>query len=241
VVLQLSGTEGMPRSSHAARGRGEDRPGYDKQHRPGKSIYTREQLEEFARFQDSQGTRKAYLAETAERAYIGRNEKGEWGLALGSAAQVSLIDLVGVNFFPLYRVVGLMVFFLSILLLVWGGLRLVVTVFLRVAIIIWYKGCGIWVLTAFCGTLFQLAVSPFNWIDTAMQDVGRRVGLMLESEAARGPEAEEMDEQNMEDLREKYPWWQGGQGRGGLTAPARDSGTEAEDTVNLTQGKSAKV
>jgi hypothetical protein len=32
----------------------------------GKSIYSKEQLEEFARFQDSQGTRKAYLAETAE-------------------------------------------------------------------------------------------------------------------------------------------------------------------------------
>jgi hypothetical protein len=67
----------------------------------GKSIYTKEQLEEFARFQDSQGIRKAYLAETAEMAYIRRNEKGEWGLALGSAVQVSLIDLVGVNFFPL--------------------------------------------------------------------------------------------------------------------------------------------
>ncbi len=52
----------------------------------GKRIYTREQLKEFARFLDSQGTRKAYLAETAEMAYIGRNEKGEWGLALGSAA-----------------------------------------------------------------------------------------------------------------------------------------------------------
>jgi hypothetical protein len=110
----------------------------------GKSIYTKEQLEEFARFQDSQGTRKAYLAETAEMAYIGRNEKGEWGLALGSAVQVSLIDLVGVNFFPLYRVVGPTVFFLSLLLLVWGGLRLVVTVFLRVAIIIGTvdAGCG---------------------------------------------------------------------------------------------------
>jgi hypothetical protein len=60
----------------------------------GKSIYTKEQLEEFARFQDSQGTRKVYLAETAEMAYIGRNEKGEWGLALGSATQGSLIDLV---------------------------------------------------------------------------------------------------------------------------------------------------
>ncbi len=48
----------------------------------GKSIYTQEQLDEFARFQDSQGTRKAYLAETAEMAYMGRNERGEWGQPL---------------------------------------------------------------------------------------------------------------------------------------------------------------
>ncbi len=32
----------------------------------GKSIYTQEQLDEFACFQDSQGTRKAYLAESAD-------------------------------------------------------------------------------------------------------------------------------------------------------------------------------
>jgi hypothetical protein len=42
----------------------------------GKIIYTKEQLDEFARFQDSQGTRKAYLAETAELAYTGRTESG---------------------------------------------------------------------------------------------------------------------------------------------------------------------
>jgi hypothetical protein len=54
-------------------------------------------------------------------AYIRINGKGEWGLALGSAAQGSLIDLVGVNIFPLYRAVGPMIFFLSLLLLVWGG------------------------------------------------------------------------------------------------------------------------
>ncbi len=59
----------------------------------GKSIYTQEQLDEFARFQDSQGTRKAYLAETAEMAYIGRNERGEWGLAPSTAAQGSLLML----------------------------------------------------------------------------------------------------------------------------------------------------
>jgi hypothetical protein len=69
----------------------------------GKSIYTQEQFDEFARFQDSQGTRKVYLAETAEMAYIGRNERGEWGLALSTAAQGSLIDIVGANLFSLVQ------------------------------------------------------------------------------------------------------------------------------------------
>jgi hypothetical protein len=114
----------------------------------GKSINNKEQLEEFARFQESQGTRKAYLAKTAELAYTSRNEKGEWGLALSSAAQGSLIDIVGASFFPLYRVVGPMIFFLSLMLLVWGALRLMVTVLVRVIVIVRCKGCGIWVLTA---------------------------------------------------------------------------------------------
>ncbi len=120
-------------------------------------------------------------------AYTGRNEKGEWGLALGSAAQGSLIDLVAVSFFPLYKVVGPMIFFLSLLLLVWGGLRLIITIFLRIVIIVRYKGCGIWVLTAFWGTLFQLAVSAFSWINAAMEDVGMKVGQMMETEAACEP------------------------------------------------------
>ncbi len=51
-------------------------------------------------------------------------------------------------------------------------MRLVVPIFLRVAIIVRYRGCGVWVLTAFWGTLFQLAASPFNWIDKIKEEVG---------------------------------------------------------------------
>jgi hypothetical protein len=118
-------------------------------------------------------------------AYIGRNERGEWGLALSTAAQGSLIDIMGANFFPLYRVVGPMIFFSSLLLLVWGGLRLVVTVLVRVIVIVRCKGCGLWVLTALWGTLFQLAISPFSWMDEAMEGVGEQVGEMIETEAQR--------------------------------------------------------
>jgi hypothetical protein len=156
-------------------------------------------------------------------AYTGRNEKGEWGLALSSAAQGSLIDIAGASFFPLYRVVGPMIFFLSLLLLVWGGLQLIITVLLRVIIIVRCKGCGIWVLTAFWGTLFPLAISPFSWVDAAMEGVGVRVGQMMETEAAREPEEGEARKRSlsMEDLRKKYSWWPIGHGKEGSTNPPK--------------------
>ncbi len=56
-----------------------------------------------------------------------------------------------------------------------------------------------------------------------------------------GPEAEETDEQNVENLRKKYPWWLGSQGGGEPTAPARGPGAETEDILSLAQGKSTKV
>jgi hypothetical protein len=103
--------------------------------------------------------------------------------------------------------VGPLIFFLSLLLKVWGGLQFVVTVCLRVAIIVRYKGCGVLVLTAFWGMLFQLAVSPFNWIDGVMEDVAHRVSRMLDNEAMREPNGKETQEHGLEDLRKKYLWW----------------------------------
>jgi hypothetical protein len=192
----------------------------------GKSLYTKAQLDEFARFQDSQGTRKAYLAETAELAYVSRTPSGEWGLALSSAAQGSLIDMIGTSFFPLYSVIGPMIFFVSLMLLVWGAFRLMVTVMIRVIVIVRYRGCGLWVLTAVWGTLFQLAVSPFSWVDSAMGGVGDRVGEMMEAEADREPEREKPKRRalSMEDLRRKYSWWPSGSSNSGEPVALIDMG-----------------
>ncbi len=79
-----------------------------------------------------------------------------------------------------------------------------------------------WVLTAFWGTLFQLAVSPFNWIDGVMEDVARRVGRMLDNEAAREPNGEEIEEHLLENLRKKYPWWLSGR-EGEKSAMSRET------------------
>jgi hypothetical protein len=101
---------------------------------------------------------------------------------------MSLIDIIGMSFIPLYSVMGPLVFFLSLLLMVWGGLSLLVTIFLRVTIIMSYTGCGVWVLTAFWGTLFQLAVFPFYWIIKVMEYMGKKVGKMLDEDSGRDQE-----------------------------------------------------
>jgi hypothetical protein len=171
-------------------------------------------------------------------ANTGRNAKSEWGLALSLAAQGSLIDIVGASFFPLYRIVGPMIFFLSLLLLVWGGLWLIITVLLRVIIIVRCKGCGIWVLTA-----FWLAISPISWVDAAMEGVGVGVGQMMETEAAREPEEGEARKMSMsmEDLRKKYSWWPSSHGKEGSTDPLQSVGTEAEDSAALRLGKTTRL
>jgi hypothetical protein len=138
---------------------------------------------------------------------------------------------VGSSFFPIYKVIGPMICFLSLMLLVWGAFRLMVTILIRIIVIVRYKGCGLWVMTALWGTLFQLAISPFSWVDAAMEGVGERVGQMMENEADREPEKEKPKRRaiSMEDLRRKYSWWPSGSSGGGKPIALIDMGaSEAE-------------
>jgi hypothetical protein len=59
-------------------------------------------VEEFLKFQDSQGTQRAYLSETAKLAYLGRGEDKSWGLGLGEGARATLIDAVDWSMVSLY-------------------------------------------------------------------------------------------------------------------------------------------
>jgi hypothetical protein len=115
-----------------------------------------------------------------------------------------------------------MIFFLSLMLLVWGELRLIVTILVRIIVIVRCKGCGLWVLTALWGTLFQLAISPFSWMNAAMEGVGVRVGQMMEIEAAREPEEEKPKRRSlsMENLRRKYSWGRTGAARKNSLPPS---------------------
>jgi hypothetical protein len=106
------------------------------------------------------------------------------GLDLGSQTQAMMIGIIGMN-----QVVGPFLFLMSLLLMVCGGFRLIAPVCLMVDIITRYWGCRVWVFEAFWVTLFQLVVSPFNLIDKVMEDVGKKVGRMLNAEASHDPDS----------------------------------------------------
>ncbi len=84
------------------------------------------------------------------------------------------------------------------------------------------------------GTLFQLAVSPFNWIDKVMEEVGEKVGRMLNEEASRGQNARETrEETTIKELKKKYPWWMPSHHAVELAEPPE----KTEDTVSVFEGK----
>jgi hypothetical protein len=123
----------------------------------GRSIYSPEQLEEFMRFQESQGTRLAFLADSAERAYNSR-VGGEWGSGLTGAATDSLIDAVGNHLVPMYRVIGPTAAVALLILFLVGVVRMLADIVVRAIAIARVPGCGWWLIGAFWGTLFHMAV-----------------------------------------------------------------------------------
>ncbi len=120
----------------------------------GRSIYSPEQLEEFKRFQESQGTRRAFLADSAERAYNSR-VGNEWGSGLSGIATDSLIDAVGNHLVPMYRVIRPTAAVALLILFLVGVVRMLADIIIRAIAIARVRGCGWWLIGAFWGTLFH--------------------------------------------------------------------------------------
>ncbi len=77
----------------------------------GRSIYSKAQVEEFLKFQDSQGTR-SWPMEDVE-------SMGPGDSSLGQCARGALIDAVGWSLMPLYCLTGPIAVFILLGLLVW--------------------------------------------------------------------------------------------------------------------------
>jgi hypothetical protein len=107
-------------------------------------------LKEFAHFQESQGTRRAFLAESAERAYNSRSG-GQWDSGLLDLATESLIDAVGYHLVPMYRVIRPTAAVELLVLFLVGILRMPLDIMIRVIAIARIRGCGWWLMGAFWG------------------------------------------------------------------------------------------
>ena len=149
----------------------------------GKSIYSKEQMEEVTQFQDSQNTRRAYLAETAEIAYSGRSG-GEWGLGLTDLAKDQIANAVGYHLIPLYRLVGPTAIIIIFIMFIVGGVRMLVDILVRAIVIARVRGCGFWLFGALWDTAFQVAVSPIRWAARKGREGAGRIKNQMEARAA---------------------------------------------------------
>jgi hypothetical protein len=149
----------------------------------GRSIYSPEQILEFQLFQESQSSRKAFLAETSEIAYDRRGEDGQWGNGLTQLGTAQVEDMIGMSFFPVYWVFGKAAVYITICIFGYTLVRFIVDVTVRAIAITARRGCGIWVLAALYSTFFQLLTAPWRWADKTAKEMGAVVGDDMIKEA----------------------------------------------------------
>ena len=102
---------------------------------------------------------------------------------MGDRAKDMMLDQVGWSFIPLYRLFGLLSMLFILVIFVVGLVRLVATLLIRTVIITKKKGCGVWVLAAVWGTLYQLIITPIRWVDSTAGKMAKDVELRMKQEA----------------------------------------------------------
>jgi hypothetical protein len=141
--------------------------------------YSKEQMEEFVLFKDSQNTRRAYLAETAELAYLGKSG-GEWGLGLTDHTQDQIVNAVGYQLIPLYRLIGPAAVIVILVMFILGMVRMLLDILVRAIVIARVRGCGFWMFGALWDTTFQVAVSSIPWaVEKGREGAGRIQNQMV--------------------------------------------------------------
>ena len=108
---------------------------------------------------------------------------GEWGLFVGERAKEMMIDHMGWSFIPLYQIFSLRSMLFIMLIFVVGLLRFVITL---LVVITRARGCGVWVLAAIWGTLYQIVITPFRWADDTAGRMAKDVERRMEHEAEAG-------------------------------------------------------
>jgi hypothetical protein len=127
----------------------------------GRSIYSTEQLKEFMCFQQSKGTRRAFLANSADCVYISR-VGNEWGSGLTDTVRSNILDAVGNHLDPMYWVISPTAAVTLLVLFLIGIARMIADIVIRAIAIAGICGCEWWLMGALWGTVFHMAVVPMQ-------------------------------------------------------------------------------
>jgi hypothetical protein len=114
------------------------------------------------------------LADSVESAYNSR-VGGEWGLGLPDLTRDSIIDAVGNHLVPMYQVIGPTAAVALVVLFLIGIAGMLADNVFRVIPIVRIRRCGRWLMEAFWGTLFQVAVARMQWAMAKGNTIGRTV------------------------------------------------------------------
>ncbi|MFN9907572.1 MAG: hypothetical protein ACK56F_15850, partial [bacterium] len=82
------------------------------------------------------------------------------------------MDVGGFHLVPLYRLLGPTAMIAILILYLVGIVRMMLDIVVRAIAIARVRGCGLWLLGALWGTLFQVAVSPVRWAASVGHDAG---------------------------------------------------------------------
>ena len=147
----------------------------DELHGLGRSIYSKEQIEQFLIYQEVSGSRAAFLSAQTQIAFKNRNANGEWGLPFNQFQSDQILDSVGLSFIPLYRFFGPITVTILMVLFVVGIARILITITIRIMSLVRAYGCGPWLLAGFYGAVFQFLMTPLNWADSLAKEVAERM------------------------------------------------------------------
>ncbi len=85
----------------------------------------------------------------------------------------------------MYRLIGPTAAIALLVLFLVGILRMLLDIVVRAIAIAKVRSCGWWLMGAFWGTLFQVAVAPVQWAMAKGNNIGKTVSYQMTAEAAR--------------------------------------------------------
>jgi hypothetical protein len=85
---------------------------------------------------------------------------------------------------PMYWVIGTTAALALLVLFLVGILLILLDIMIRVIAIARIRGCSWWLMGAFWGTLFQVAVTPVQWAMAKGHTISKTVTYQMTAEAA---------------------------------------------------------